>query len=162
MKSAKQPNLIIINFAAVMVSVAISLLSGCGSDEPRSFQRIITIAGFDKTSEPFGIAERNGRVYVSDGQNGRILKISSGSEQTEFATGLNTPSGIAFDKNGNLFVADSGTSTIKKIDPSGVVSTFAGIENKRGFADGEALAATFSSPIGIAVDGNGKICFRHL
>lgn len=160
MKAAKPPkpiDSIIINLAALIISVAISLLSACGVDEPRSFQRVVTIAGFDKAGEPFGIAERDGQVYVSDGQNGRILKISSGTEQTEFAAGLNTPSGIAFDTSGNLFVADSGTSTIKKIDPSGVISTVAGIESKRGFADGEALAATFSSPIGIAVDGNGKI-----
>ncbi len=161
MKAVKQPkplDSIIKTTAAVIIAAAVSLLSACGGEEPRNFQRVATIAGFDdKTSEPFGIAERDGHIYVSDGQNGRIVKIKPGSDRTELATGLNTPSGIAFDTGGNLLVADSGSSTIKKIDPNGTISTVAGNENKRGFADGEALAATFNSPVGIAVDRSGKI-----
>lgn len=141
-----------------MIAAAVFFMSACGDDEPRTFQRVVTIAGFDdKASEPFGIAERDGHIYVSDGQNGKIFKIKSGFEKIEFATGLNTPSGIAFDKDGNLFVADSGTSTIKKVDLKGSASTVAGVENKRGFADGEALTATFNSPVGVAVTDNGKI-----
>jgi sugar lactone lactonase YvrE len=140
-----------------MIAAAVTL-SACGVDEPRAFQRVVTVAGFvDKTSEPFGIAERDGDIYISDGQNGRIVRIKPGSDRTEFATDLNTPSGIAFDNDGNLFIADSGTSTVKKIDSSGVVSAVAGVENKRGFADGEANAATFNSPVGIAVTENGRI-----
>lgn len=144
-------------YRIAIISAALILLSACGGNgEPRAFHRVVTVAGFDKTSEPFGIAQLEGNIYVSDGQTGKIFKINHGTEQTEFATGLKTPSGIAFDKDGNLFVADSGTSIIRKIDPNGAISTFAGIENKRGFADGEALAATFNAPVGIAIDNTGR------
>jgi sugar lactone lactonase YvrE len=160
-KAVKNPNpfnSFIKTMAAVIMAAVVSILSACGNDEPRNFQRVVTVTGFDdKISEPFGIAERDGDIYVSDGQYGKIFKIKSGSERIEFATGLNTPSGVAFDSDGNLLVADSGTSTIRKFDSNGTVSTIAGIENKRGFADGEASAATFSSPVGITINKNGKI-----
>ena len=64
---------------------------------------------------------------------------------------LDTPSQIAFDKNGDLLVADSGTHTIKKVKPTGEIETIAGIENQSGFQDGNVLTALFNAPIGIAV-----------
>lgn len=159
MKVVKNPNPFIpLKIVAVVMTAAVTMMSACGGGEPRTFQRVVTIDGFvDKTSEPFGIAERDGHIYVSDGQNGKIFKIKPGFEKIGFAVGLNTPSGIAFDKNGDLFVADSGTSTIKRIEPNGAVSTHAGTENKRGFADGESANASFSSPVGIAVSDTGRI-----
>ena len=105
----------------------------------------------EKTFEPFGIAVKNDEIYVSDGETGKILKISKNGTSAIFSDKLDTPSQIVFDKNGDLIVADSGSHTIKKIKPTGEVLTIAGVDNKSGFADGDAQSALFYAPIGVAV-----------
>src|SRR5207244_2518683 len=69
---------------------------------------------------------------------------------------LNSPIDVAVDRAGNIYVS-SGRNTIKKISPSGVISTLAGLENSRGSADGTGSAARFSQPIGVAVDNDGNL-----
>jgi len=76
---------------------------------------------------------------------------------TGTAAKFNTPSGLAFDKNGNLFVSDTGNSTIRKITPAGAVTTFAGVAGSSGFLDGATGSALFASPLGIAVWTNGNV-----
>jgi len=118
---------------------------------------VSTIAGLNgEIGEPFGIAVRNSAIYISDGQNDKIWMLNGGSLSV-FAEGLDTPSGLAFDKAGNLIVADSGSHTIKSLDAKGSVTTLAGVANRAGFADGEAASALFNAPIGIAVAADGKI-----
>jgi sugar lactone lactonase YvrE len=68
-----------------------------------------------------------------------------------------TPSGIAVDGAGNLYVADSNNYTIRKIAPTGVVSTLAGLAGVRGNVDGTGSAARFSSPNSVAVDAAGNV-----
>jgi sugar lactone lactonase YvrE len=79
--------------------------------------------------------------------------LRDGSAQV-FTDKLNTPSQIAFDKNGDLIVADTGAHQIKKIKPSGEIEIVAGVENNSGFADGDAPNALFNAPIGVAVSEN--------
>jgi hypothetical protein len=67
------------------------------------------------------------------------------------------PDGVAVDSAGNLYVADSGNSTIRKITPAGVVSTIAGLAGVRGSADGTGSNARFFGPSGIVVDGAGNL-----
>jgi sugar lactone lactonase YvrE len=67
------------------------------------------------------------------------------------------PSGVAVDSSGNVFVADSGNSTIRKITANGVVTTLAGLAGSPGIADGTGRAARFTSPRGVAVDGSGNV-----
>jgi len=120
---------------------------------------------------PFGIAvTTNGDVYVSDTWNDVIRKITPGGVVTTFAgtfhgvgvsdgigasARFNTPMGLAFDKTGNLFVADSVNCTIRKITPSASVFTFAGTATHCGYADG--ANALFNQPIGLATDTDGNV-----
>jgi hypothetical protein len=67
------------------------------------------------------------------------------------------PAGVAVDTNGNVFVADSYNDTIRKITPSGVVSTVAGSPGNDGFQDGTGQGALFSNPSGVTVDSLGNI-----
>jgi len=68
---------------------------------------------------------------------------------------------VAVDSSGNVYVADTYSSTIRKITPAGVVTTLAGtpvpIGGEGGFADGTGANALFKDPMGIAVDASGNV-----
>lgn len=114
-----------------------------------------TLTGFNREfGEPFGVAVKDNFLYISDGEQGKFFRVSTDGKIEIFSDKLNTPSQIVFDKNGDLIVADSGSQTIKKIKPSGEIEPVAGIENQRGFQDGDAKSALFNSPIGVAVSGD--------
>ena len=70
------------------------------------------------------------------------------------------PTGVAQDGAGNLYVADAGNQTIRRIAPDGTVSTLAGMAGATGSADGTGSAARFSSPTAIAIgpDGDLYVC----
>ena len=120
-------------------------------------------------SDPFGIAiGSDGTIYIADaGENNRISKLTtagalihlagSGEGYADGSPGtFNSPSGLAIDSDGNVYVADTGNNRIRKITPEGVVSTVAG-SGVAGYADGPATAAQFDGPIGVAVDANGNL-----
>lgn len=156
---------LVIVIATVLILAALSVLAavyfticGCFESAARPLTTVRTIAGLgNDLGEPFGIATRDGDVYVSDGLNGKIWKIDANLESTEFASGLSTPSAIAFDNDGDLIVADTGSHTIKRIDKKGAVSTLAGTEGVIGDADGPALTAKFNAPIGVAILKDGAV-----
>src|SRR5690349_19824838 len=95
--------------------------------------RVTTIAGDGSPrvlSDPFGIAvAKDGTIYFADaGENNHIRKISPDGQLTTFTNGGNdfdTPSGIALDANGNLYVADTSNNRVRKVTPQGEVSTIA-------------------------------------
>src|SRR5439155_891314 len=66
------------------------------------------------------------------------------------------PSGLAVDSSGNVYVADTDNNKIRKLMPSGTVTTLAGSGNK-GSADGKGASASFRFPRGIAVDVSGNV-----
>lgn len=122
-------------------------------------------------ADPYGIAVApDGTRYVADaGDNNRIRRIGSdgvvvtlAGSQEGFADGVgavaqfDTPSGLALDDAGNLYVADTGNHSIRKVTPQGVVSTLAGT-GVAGFRDGPGAQAQFNGPIGVAVDGAGNV-----
>lgn len=122
---------------------------------------------------PTGIAtDASGNVYVADFANHTIRKITpAGAVTTLAGTGglagyadgtgaaarFSRPSGLAVDGAGSVYVADSDNQVIRKISPSGVVTTFAGLAGTRGSADGAATAARFNDPIAVAVDVSGNV-----
>ncbi|MGX9718842.1 gluconolaconase [Stenotrophomonas acidaminiphila] len=122
-------------------------------------------------SDPWGVAmDAGGTLYVADaGDNNRILyrwldgdfHVLAGGREG-FADGrgeaaaFNTPSGLALDRHGNLYVADTGNHAIRKVTPQGEVSTLAG-DGVAGFADGVGRQARFDGPMGVAVDAEGRV-----
>jgi sugar lactone lactonase YvrE len=124
-------------------------------------------------SAPTGITvDAGGNLYVADTGNDTIRKITpagvvstlagtagtpGSADGTGSAAGFYFPRGIAIDPSGNLYVADSGNETIRKITPAGVVSTLAGTAGTPGAADGTGSAASFASPQGITLDSAGNL-----
>jgi sugar lactone lactonase YvrE len=122
-------------------------------------------------SEPADVAvDDSGNVYVADLKNAMIRMISpAGVVSTLAGTGepgsangpgstatFTTPSGVAVDHSGNVYVADYTTYLIRKINSSGVVSTLAG-NGIDGDTNGPDSAASFGSPFGVAVDASGNV-----
>ncbi len=122
-------------------------------------------------ADPFGVVlDKAGNLYVADGgDNNSIRKIGLDGVSTTFAgavegyaegfgkaAAFNTPSGLAIDGAGNLYVADTGNNAIRKISPDGTVSTLAG-DGVAGSSDGRGAAARFNGPIGVAVDAAGVV-----
>jgi sugar lactone lactonase YvrE len=116
--------------------------------------------------------DAKGNLYVTDTQNNTIRKVTSAGDVTTFAgavpvigstdgigmsASFNGASNVAVDAFGNVFVADTGNQTIRKITPSGMVTTFAGGVGISGSTDGSGAEARFSAPYGIAVDGVGNV-----
>ena len=110
----------------------------------------------------------NGSLYVADRNNHVIRRIPledagqvetiAGDGQAGSGDGIgasarfNSPTGVALDVSGGLWVADSGNHTIRRIDLlTGMVETIAGLAGQPGSADGVGAAARFNSPSGIAV-----------
>ena len=148
--------------------------------EPYTF---ITLAG----NTGYGVAlDSAGILYVADANNKTIQKLMpdgvvtilaglpgvSGSadgagSDARFGSSYNGPTGVAVDTAGNVYVADSGNSTIRKMTPVGtnwVVTTLAGLPQVDandwpvgGSADGMGSAARFHYPYGVAVDSAGSL-----
>jgi hypothetical protein len=144
-------------FLSVLATLYFTLCA-CFDVSNRPYTNVRTIAGLKgEFGEPFGVAVKDGETYVSDGENGKIWRIVANAPPVEFVSGLETPSAIAFDKNGDLIVADTGLHTIKRIDRSGKISIVAGTDGQSGDVDGDALSAKFNAPVGVAVRDDGAI-----
>lgn len=83
---------------------------------------------------------------------------SSGSlDGTGAGARFDQPFGLAVDSTGNVYVADKANDVIRKITPSGVVTTFAGLAGNIGSTDGSATDARFNQPTGVAIGSGGDI-----
>lgn len=122
-------------------------------------------------ADPYGLAwDPHGTLYVSDGgDNDRIRVLRADGSVATLAGGVegfldgqgaaarfDTPSGIALDALGNLYVADTGNHAIRKVTPAGAVTTLAGTGHP-GFRDGPGAQAQFDGPMALAIDAAGRV-----
>jgi sugar lactone lactonase YvrE len=124
---------------------------------------------------PSGVAvDATGNLFIADCNNQRIRKVSTnGIINTVAGNGtggyygdggvatnaeLYSPSGVAVDTTGNLFIADYYNNRIRKVGTNGIISTLAG-NGTNGYAGdgGVATNAELSDPEGAAVDASGKL-----
>lgn len=116
--------------------------------------------------------DQAGNVYVADTRNDSIRKIAPDGTVTTLAgnprrrssvdgngmlasfRGLNN---VVEDKAGNIYVADTENSTVRKVSPKGDVTTFAGKPESRGNVDGRGPEARFNYPYGIAIDASDNL-----
>jgi streptogramin lyase len=134
---------------------------------------VSTIAsGKDGLADPYGIAvATDGTVYVSDLQRHVISSITTSGVVATLAglanreghvdamgvdAQFNSPTGLAMTKTGNLLVASVGDHTVRKVTPTGIVSTVIGDPTQRGVRFG-ALPGIISAPEGLAVLPSGQV-----
>jgi uncharacterized protein (TIGR03437 family) len=124
---------------------------------------------------PVGVAvDAYGNIYVADGDNNRIRKITqdgmihtvagngqggySGDGGPAVDASLNTPEDVAVDLAGNIYIADAGNNRVRKVDPAGTITTTAGTGTD-GYSgdDGPSTQAMLSFPWGLTLDPSGTL-----
>jgi sugar lactone lactonase YvrE len=126
-------------------------------------------------SLPSGVAvDGSGNLFIADFYNSRIRKVGtngiistvagngtagySGDGGAATRAELDFPLGVTVDASGNLFIADSSNSRIRKMGTNGIITTVAG-NGTMGYSGdgGAATRAELSGPIGVAVDASGDL-----
>lgn len=156
--------------------------SSTGSSQPKT-ATVTTIAGSGSAGsgdgtgssatfyQPLGLAmDAAGNLYVADDNNNCIRKVTPDGVVTTFAGSsahaghldgqgtaaqLYGPAGLTIDKAGNLYVSEWTNADIRKISPSGAVTTLAG--GTQGYQDGTGSSAQFDYPYGLGIDNDGNV-----
>ena len=146
-------------------------------DTSGTITSLVTILGGSTT----GLAiDASGNVYISESRSDWVKKVDTSGTITIFAgteggsgfsgdggaataAELSSPTDVALDSSGNLYIADLGNHRIRKVDTSGTITTFAGT-GKSGFSGdgGPATAARLDQPLGVAVDSSGNLYISEL
>jgi sugar lactone lactonase YvrE len=154
----------------VSTSGVITTIAGTGIEGFSGDGAAATAAQLDT---PTGVAvDASGNVYIADAHNHRIREVSNGNITTFAGTGtpgfggdggaataalLSLPSGVAVDKSGNIYIADTNNHRIREIT-AGTINTIAGNGEELYAGDGAAAtAAALDSPTGVAVDASGNV-----
>lgn len=128
-----------------------------------------------KLESPQGIAvDAAGNIFVADRINNRLRRIDSAGIIATFAgsgerrpagngvpatdRSVLEPAGVAVDRHGNVYIAETGGNRVRKVDRSGIISTVAGT-GEAGFGGdgGAAIGAMLHSPSGVALDSAGNV-----
>ncbi|HTA68136.1 MAG TPA: IPT/TIG domain-containing protein [Bryobacteraceae bacterium] len=161
-------------FAASALSQQYTINTIAGSAGNAGFAGDSGSAVGSQLNYPTGIAvDKSGNLYIADGLNNRVRKISGGVISTVAGNGtagytgdkgpatsaeLNNPTGVALDSSGNLYIADSANNVVRMVTSSGTITTFAG-NNTLGYSGDMALAtgAQLSNPVGVIADSAGNV-----
>lgn len=151
------------------IPLSLSLLVTVGGNGSPAFSE----GSKDKAQfyDPSGIALMDdGSLLVADQGNHRIRKVSPAGEVSTFAGSgtkgylngaadvaqFNSPTGVAVGTDGTVYVADKDNQRIRRVSPSGEVSTLAGT-GAVGTSDGVGTGAKFSYPYAVTVDAGGTV-----
>jgi ankyrin repeat protein/sugar lactone lactonase YvrE len=150
----------------------VTTVAGNGSEGYSGDGGLATSASF---SDLMAVAiDAKGNIYVADMGNSRIRKIDTSGIVTTLAgsgnkgysgdggpatsASLSSPTGVAVDAAGSIYIADNGNSRIRKVDATGVITTVAGNGEQDYSGDGgPAPSASLSSPGEVAVDVAGGV-----
>jgi sugar lactone lactonase YvrE len=167
--------------AGLLLAVGVAPGGGTRADAQVPGPQVATLAGSGEDgvqdgpgrtaqfAAPVGIAvDGAGAAYVVDGDRvrrvsptGEVLTVA-GAEEPGFADGpaaaarFSGPRGIAVDRGGTAYIADTGNHRIRTLSPQGVVATLAG-SGAPGLADGPGGQAQFNEPHAVAVDPAGVV-----
>ena len=124
-------------------------------------------------STPTGLAvDGAGNVYIADTANNRVRRVTRGGTITTYAgsgnalgdngpatsAALRSPTGLALDGQGNLYIAEYNGARVRKVSPAGTISTVAGTGSPGRTGDGgPATSARLYLPRGVAVDAQGNL-----
>ena len=154
-------------------SYTITTIAGSGAEDDEG--KLATEAFL---TSPRGVAvDDHGNVYIADTENHRIRKVDaeSGVITTIAGTGeegyggdegpateakLNWPTGVAVDDAGNVYIADRNNERVRRVDPEGIIATFAGTGEWGYDSDedgGLATEALLNWPADVALDGDGEL-----
>jgi uncharacterized protein (TIGR03437 family) len=129
---------------------------------------------------PYAVAlDTAGNLYFADLNNNRIRKVTasgiistiagngtrgfSGDGGLATSASLSSPDGVIVDTAGNLYFADQDNNRIRKVTPSGIISTIVGNGNQGFSGDGgPATSASLNYPQGLALDASGNLYFADL
>jgi streptogramin lyase len=125
---------------------------------------------------PYGIAaDRNGDILITETDNNSVIRFDTygaittvagnqvagfrGDGELGTSASLNQPHGIAVDRNGNIFIADTFNHRIRRVDAiTGLITTVAGDGNQGFRGDGgSAMRASFRFPRAVAIDNSGNL-----
>lgn len=155
-----------VNTAGIISTIAGTGASGFGGDGGAATAAML--------SGPASVVvDTVGNIYISDFFNNRIRKINSlGIISTAAGTSagfsgdggpatsakIYHPAGLTFDTQNNLYISDAGNNRIRKVNSSGLISTFAGTGAPGYSGDGaQATAATLSGPVSVSVDNSNNL-----
>lgn len=126
----------VLGAAALMV-----LLAACGDHPPKE----------DEDDEPAPQPQQAISIVAGSATD------AGSTNGSGTAARFNNPTGIAIDAAGNLYVADTGNDSIRKITPAGAVTTLAGAANSTQSVDGTGDRARFTEPLALAINAGGTL-----
>ncbi|HWB83518.1 MAG TPA: hypothetical protein VG675_05230 [Bryobacteraceae bacterium] len=152
----------------------ISTVAGNGSP---GFSGDGGLATSAQLNDPGGIVvDSAGNLYIADASNNRVRKVTAAGIITTIAGNgsvsyngdsipaisavVDGPTGLALDDAGNLYISETSSARVRKVDTAGIITTVAGLTKKSpGFSGdgGPATAAMLYGPIGLAVDHSGNL-----
>lgn len=164
------------------ITVSLTAVGGGGGSGPYTMQALAGLftmpngrSALNWGMQPSALAlDSSSRLYIADSTGAQVYRLEANNTLTRIAgTGakgysgdggaatsamLNSPDGLGFDPDGNLYISDSAAHVIRKVDTSGNISTFAGTGTEGRATDGQTPASQpLKAPMGLAFNASGDL-----